>query len=474
MSRPPVSPEVLPGGHGSKAARAPESAAPRLVTGISFRAFPAREISERVTRPDGALAAVNRQYRILETLRHAANQLVVHRPLPELFEELLDLLFAAVPAERGAVLLREGTSSNVVLRAQRSRGGAPPLSVSRTVARRVLEERVTLALGDVARDPAFSNSESLALGRVRSALCAPLWFAHEDGEQVVGVVYLDTTGDAFAFDEDDVGLVTVIANIAATKIHTAQLLAEQFQKRRLEHEMRLAAEVQARLLPEGAPQLDGWGLGVVSRPCHAVGGDYFDWELSSDGLRITVADVAGKGASAALLMAAVRALVRAHWAESDLAAAALRIDRSVRDSVPDGRYATAFLGRLDPTTGCLIYVNAGHPAPLLVRSKGSVEPLQVGGLPFGLTEGRPYQSGLVRVERGDTLLVFSDGVTEACDVAGAEFGAERLVALARHGSELDAGAMARRIGVELDAYPDGAGTVDDRTLLVLRRHSARG
>ena len=120
--------------------------------------------------------------------------------MEKLFEEMLDLLFAAVPAERGAVLLREGTSTNVVLRAVRSRDGAPPLAVSRTVSRRVLEERVTLVLGDVERDPAFSHSETLVLGRVRSALCAPLWFAHEGGEQVVGVVYLDTTGGAFAFD----------------------------------------------------------------------------------------------------------------------------------------------------------------------------------------------------------------------------------------------------------------------------------
>src|SRR5262245_54628391 len=464
---------MAPPSQTSQANPATRPSPPRLVPGLSLRAFPAREISERLIRPDGALAAITRQYRILSALRDAANQLVVHRPLSELFETLLDLLFAAVPAERGAVLLRDGTSSNVVLRAVRSRGGAPPLAVSRTVARRVLEERVTLVLGDVTRDPAFSTSDSLALGRVRSALCAPLWFSHEGGEQVVGVVYLDTTGSINAFDEDDVGLVTVIANIAATKIHTAQLLAEQGQKRRLEEEMRLAAEVQARLLPQAAPELLGFGLGVLSRPCHAVGGDYFDWELGPNGLRLAVADVAGKGAAAALLMAAVRALVRARWAEDDLALAARRIDHSVRDGVPEDRYATGFLGRFDPATRCLVYVNAGHPAPLLVRATGAVETLDAGGLPFGLAEARPYESGLVRIGRGDTLLVFSDGVTEACDATGTEFGAERLVALAREGAELDAADLARRIGAELEGFPGGVGTADDRTLLLLKSQDAR-
>jgi sigma-B regulation protein RsbU (phosphoserine phosphatase) len=208
----------------------------------------------------------------------------------------------------------------------------------------------------------------------------------------------------------------------------------------------------------------------VSRPCLAGGGYYFDWELGSDGLRLALADVAGKGASAALLTAAVRALVRARWGESDLALAAHRIDLSVRDSVPAGRYATALLGRIEPITGRLVYVNAGHPAPLLVRASGVALPLDIGGLPFGLAAGRPYGSAQVRMERGDTLLVFSDGIIEA-DAEGVEFGAERLISLTRQSSGLDAAELARRIGAELDAHAGGVANVDDRTLLVVRRHS---
>jgi sigma-B regulation protein RsbU (phosphoserine phosphatase) len=272
-----------------------------------------------------------------------------------------------------------------------------------------------------------------------------------------------------AFDAEDVGLVTAIANIAAVKVQTAQLAREQAESRRLQEEIRLAAEVQSRLLPRAVPPLRGWSLGTMSRPCHSMGGDYFDWELAGDGLRLAFADVAGKGTAAALLMAAVRALVRAHWGERDLAKAAETVSRAVFDSVPEGRYATAFLARLDPVGGQLHYVNAGHQPPILVRRNGDVELLESQGFPLGLVEATAYQSGLTTLAPGDTLLVFSDGVCEAKDGRGAELGPAALVAHARQALGLDAAALAATIERAIDAHSQGTPADDDRTLLVLRR-----
>jgi serine phosphatase RsbU (regulator of sigma subunit) len=453
----------------------PENRAPHAVSAdsLNVRAFSARDIAERVTRPDEAMAALSRQYRILDTLRQAASQLVVHRPLPELFELLLDLLFAAVPAQRGAILLREQTPERLELRASRARGNAPFVPVSRAIATRVLEQGNALLLDDALRDPAFSSSESIIHGRVRSALCAPLWFADGEHDEVLGVVYLDTSSIVRAFDEEDLGLVTAIASVAAVKIHTARLQKESLDNRRLQEEVRLAAELQAGLLPQGTPALAGWSLGAASRPCHAMGGDYFDWQLGPDGaLRLALADVSGKGAAAALLMAAVRALVRSRWCEDDLARAAGGISRSVYENVPASRYATAFLARLDPTSGVLRYVNAGHQPPVLVRAGGRVETLASGGFPLGLVEDAAYQGGATRLGPGDTLLVFSDGISEARDVHGAELGVERLVTLARAGRGLDAGTLAARIEEAVEAYSAGAPADDDRTLVVLTRAPA--
>jgi phosphoserine phosphatase RsbU/P len=233
--------------------------------------------------------------------------------------------------------------------------------------------------------------------------------------------------------------------------------------------VRLAAEVQAQLLPQTTPELPGWSLGASSRPCHAMGGDYFDWELGPGGLRLALADVSGKGAPAALLMAAVRALVRARWGEVDLAAAATHISRAVFDNVPASRYATAFLARLDPRRGRLLYVNAGHQPPLLLRAGGGVETLGSGGFPLGLIETAHYQTGEAFLAPGDALLIFSDGVNEARDAEGREIGGERLVELARAERGADARTIARRLARAIEEFSAGAPIDDDRTLMVLQR-----
>jgi serine phosphatase RsbU (regulator of sigma subunit) len=431
------------------------------------RAFSAREISDVVTRGAREGLALARQNQILDTLRTATKQLVVHRPLPELFELLLDLLFAAVPAERGAILLLEGETP--VIKASRSRAGRPLESVSRSIARRVLDEGVALLLPNALDDPQFGDAESVVLSQVRSALCAPLWTEKDDCDSVLGLVYLDTHRLTDAFDEDDLGLVTALANVAAVKIQNAYLLEDRMERRRLEEQMRLAAQVQASLLPDAPPELPGYSLAGSNRPCHAVGGDYYDWGLAPDGLRFALGDVAGKGAAAALMMTALRATIRAHSREPDPTLMARRVNGSVCESVPPARYATAFLARLEPASGRLTYVNAGHNPPLLVRADGSIETLDRGGLAFGLFGWASYDAGEVELQPGDALVAFSDGVSETASPEGEEFGPERIGEIARRGRRVEAGGIELAIRLELDAFSEGRHPADDRTLLVLKR-----
>jgi serine phosphatase RsbU (regulator of sigma subunit) len=343
------------------------------------------------------------------------------------------------------------------------------VAVSRAIADRVMEQGQALLLDDAMRHPAFSSAESIISGGVRSALCAPLWFASGEKDEVVGLVYLDSSSLVDAFDEEDLGLVTAIASVAAVKIHTTRLLRESRDNRRLQEEVRLAAEMQGDLLPQTTPLLAGWSLAGGSRPCRAMGGDYYDWALGADGLRLVLADVSGKGAAAAVLMAAVRALVRSRWAEADLARASRLISRAVFDNVPASRYATAFLARLDPPAGRLRFVNAGHQPALLVRADGTAQALASSGVPLGLMETAAYTAEDATLGPGDTLLVYSDGVSETCDAAGHELGVERLVDLVRGSQDLDAAGVVRRIEQALDEFSGGAPADDDRTLLVLKR-----
>jgi len=436
---------------------------------LRVREFSARDLSKRLTRCDAVVEALARQYRILDTLREAANQLVVQRPLPELFERLLDLLFAAVPAQRGAILLRADGPRRLELRASRSRTGMPFVSVSRSIASRVLDDGHALLLDDAMRDPAFSGAESIFSFSVRSALCAPMWLPGANGDEVIGLVYLDSNSLVEAFDEDDLGLVTAIASVAAVKMHTARLLEESRGNRRLQEEVRLAAEMQADLLPQATPSLPGWSLAGGTRPCLAMGGDYYDWQLGTDGLRLVLADVSGKGAAAAVLMAAVRALVRSRWADADLARACRLISRAVFDNVPASRYATAFLARLDPPTGRLRFVNAGHQPALIVRADGSAQALASSGVPLGLMETANYTAAEVTLGPDDTLLVYSDGICEAGDASGTELGVDGLAAILRDGRDLDAPALLHRVERAVEAHSSGAVIEDDRTLLVLKR-----
>ncbi len=437
------------------------------------RIFSARELSDIKTKPSIDPEELQRQNRVLEVLSQAARSLLAHRPLPDLFEDVLNLLFAAVPCERGAILLLEGTPPEPTVKASRSRGGQPLLAkVSRSIARRVLERRETMLLPNLMEDTAFSTQDSILSTGIRSALCAPLWFtsASADQDAVIGLVYLDSLAMNRPFSEEDARIVTALANVAAAKIENVRLLEESMEKRRLEEDMRVAAEIQRGLLPDGAPVVAGYGVVGSNRPCRTVGGDYYDFSLSDGRLLMALGDVSGKGTGAALLMTVLRAAVRGHWADESVAEAVARINSTVCQNVTAGKYITFFLARLEPGSGRVDYVNAGHNPPLLIRGDGTIETLNEGGMVLGLFDSMPYGEGIAELRTGDTLLIFSDGVTETWSAKGDEFGDQRLGEVAVRGRGLDAANLQTEILRELEVFEAGTKATDDRTLIVLKRY----
>jgi serine phosphatase RsbU (regulator of sigma subunit)/pSer/pThr/pTyr-binding forkhead associated (FHA) protein len=435
------------------------------------RVFSVKELSAINTRPAVDPAELQRQNRVLAILSKAASELVVHRPLGELFDLVLELLLEAVAAERGAILILEGGLPHPVIKASRSRTGDPLVRVSRSIARRAIEERVSFLLPNVLEDVRFKSEDSILASGIRTAMCAPLWFtaAGEGRDQVIGLVYVDSLQQAHAFTEDDLRVLTALANVAAAKIENVRLLEESLEKRRLEEDMRMAAEIQTGLLPRDAPHLPGWDLAGCNRPCRTVGGDYYDFAIENGRLLLALGDVSGKGTGAALLMTVLRAAVRGHWTEPRLSEGVARINRTVCQNVPSSKYVTFFLASLDPATGRLDYVNAGHNPPLLVRAGGEVEKLTEGGLVLGMFDTYGYDGGTVEMRRGDTLVVYSDGVTETWDPGGEEFGEERLVALAVRERALGAEELQDAIIREIERFEEGARATDDRTLVVLKR-----
>jgi phosphoserine phosphatase RsbU/P len=436
------------------------------------RVFSVRELSDINTKPAIDPAELQRQNRVLAILSKAASELVVHRPLKELFDLVLDLLFEAVPAERGAILLLGGTPPILQVTASRSRKGETLTRVSRSIARRVMEDRVSLLLPNIMQDARFRAEQSILSSGIRSAMCAPLWFnpGGSGPDMVLGLVYLDSLQHAHSFGEEDLRILTALANVAAAKIENVRLLEESLEKRRLEDDMRMAAEIQTGLLPREAPKVNGYGLVGSNHPSRTVGGDYYDFVVEEGRLLLALGDVSGKGTGAALLMTVLRAAVRGHWTEPRLADAVTRINRTVCQNVPTNKYVTFFMAALLPETGSLSYVNAGHNPPLLIRADGQVEKLQEGGMVLGLFESVPYADGLVELRRGDTLLVYSDGVTETWNPDGDEFGEEGLLEMALRGRGLDAATLQDEILRGLDRFAEGAKATDDRTLIVLKRY----
>jgi serine phosphatase RsbU (regulator of sigma subunit)/pSer/pThr/pTyr-binding forkhead associated (FHA) protein len=436
------------------------------------RVFSARELSDINTQPAIDAQELARQNRVLAAVSTATRELLAHKPLSELFERILDLLFEAISAERGAILLLEEDVGRPTIRAARSRAGRSITHVSRAISRKVLNEKVSLLLPRILEDKEFNPSESILSSGIRSAMCAPLWYSSSAGgqEAVIGLVYLDTLEKTHSFGEEDLRILTALANVAAAKIENTRLLEEMLEKRRLEADIRLAAETQQGLLPKEAPAVPGYGLVGINQPCRTVGGDYYDFDYSDGRLLLALGDVAGKGMSAALIMTVLRAAVRDYWAAGAPGETVARLNRTVCQNVPDNKYVTFFLASLDPESGRITYVNAGHNPPLLVRAAGQVEPLAQGGTVLGMFDPLTYTEGVAEMRPGDTLLIYSDGISETFDPDGEEFGERGLAGVALRSRGLDAAALQGEILRELERFSAGEKASDDRTLIVLKRY----
>ncbi len=275
-------------------------------------------------------------------------------------------------------------------------------------------------------------------------------------------------GRVLDFTPTDARLLSLFANQAAGAIETARLHKDAIEKERFERELELAAAIQRELLPRVLPEVPGLEIAARNVPTRQVGGDYFDFfPLSQGRLGFIVADVSGKGVPAALLVSTVHAAVHLQIDEAKTVADLIgRIDRHLQRYAATRKFLTCFFGLLEPDTGRLRYVSAGHNPALLRRASGEMEQVRATGVPLGMFPNSSWKEESLVMGRGDLLCVYSDGITEALDAADEEFGLERL------GRLLGADPPARICGEIFDAVRAFAAEVpqyDDQTLLLLRR-----
>ena len=241
------------------------------------------------------------------------------------------------------------------------------------------------------------------------------------------------------------------------------------EARRPEHELQLARRVMQGLLPAATPTLDGFDIATFHESSNDVGGDYYDFiPLGSERWGLVIADVEGNGMAAALLVSAIRAsLISLAGLELALRAIFRRANRFFCHSTQNGRYVTVFYAVLDVPQRRLIYVNAGHLPAILVRADGTIERLEEGGLPLGLFEDPRYYEGFARLETGDTLALYTDGITEAVNRSDEPYGLERFCQTLRNARAGTSAEMCRSVVDDVRRFAADQ-VVDDETLVVLK------
>src|SRR5579884_1380346 len=399
--------------------------------------------------------------RVIQSLIRAGQELAAHRPLDQLFTLILDLALSAVEAKRGVILTLEG--SELLVRASKGDG----FSISTAVRDRVLREKRSQMVSDAQADAALRGQKSIVTHRVRSMMAAPL----QAGDRVIGLIYVDNGAVIRPFSVEDLDLLTVMANVAAIRIENARLAAVEEAEKLMLSELAQASEIQQGLLPTEAPICPGYDLAGFNLPCRTVGGDYYDFLPYRDGrLGLVVADVSGKGLPAALMMSSLQARVQMLLETNPDPAPALRtLNRNLAERCPLGRFITLFYGLLNPSTGALTYANAGHNHPVLIRRSGEIEYLTAEGMIMGLLPSVTYQSKESMLESGDLLALYSDGVTEARNAAGEEFGEERLAEFLLQRRSQACPDTVKALLEYVRAWHGDATLTDDFTVVLLRR-----
>ena len=384
------------------------------------------------------------------------------KSLPELFQLILDLSIEAVGAERGILMTLEN-NGELVTRA--AKGSA--FRISATVRDRVVKTQLSVLVRDTMLDEAFRERQSIIGQSVRTLMAAPL----QTKERTIGLIYVDSPSLTRVFKEDDLNLLTVMANTAAIRIEHERLAEIEHQERMMAHELEQAAEIQQRFLPAQAPFVQGLDLAGHNAPCRTVGGDYYDFFPYENGrAAMVLGDVSGKGMPASLLMMSLQARVQVLIEEPEnLGAVLTRLNRLTAINCPSNRFITFFMCVLDGSTGDLVFANAGHNPPLLMRATGEAEWLEASGCVLGVLPMMKYDESRTCLDAGDVLVVFSDGVTDALNPQGEEFGEQRLSeAVRKHRGESSA-AILEGVNQAIANWAAGTPLPDDLTLLVARR-----
>lgn len=392
--------------------------------------------------------------------------------LDEVLPKILDSLFRVfLQADRGFVVLLDPANGRLAPKAVKHRRDDSDETprISRTIMNEVMNKKEAVLSADAATDGRFDSSQSIAEFRIRSMMCAPLV---DSTGRALGAIQIDTLDKASRFQQDDLEVLASVASQAAIAIENAQLHEKQLGQLAMQRDLELAHKVQQGFLPGAPPTVEGYDFFDYYKAASHVGGDYFDYiSLSDQRLGIVLADVSGKGISAALLTAKLSSEARFCLAsEADLATAVNRLNAAFCAAGWEDRFVTVIIGVLDPRANELTLVNGGHMAPYLRHRDGTVEPIgeESSGVPLGVSEDFEYEQFTIPLAPGDCLTLFTDGFSEAMNAAGELYGLERLQ---EHLKAPDVGVdkLGGALLEDVKSFVDGHAQSDDMCLVCFGR-----
>lgn len=350
--------------------------------------------------------------------------------LDELFGKILTSLFKIFPqADRALVILQDENDNLIPKAIKHRRGKVDDVQFSRTVVRKALEEKMAILSADAAKDERFDMSQSITDFNIRSIMCVPLL---AQDKTPLGVLQVDTANQASRFDADDLQILNSVATQASMSVENAKMHSQILEQERAKRELGFAKEVQQGFLPRSMPKVPGYKFWAFYEAAGEVGGDYYDFVRLPDGkLAAILGDVSGKGVTAALIMAKASSdtKVALLTAGGDIGHAMFEINNAVTESTPDDKFITMVICVIDPKTHTMQIVNAGHMSPMIRRADGTVEePTSSAqtGLPCGILEDYTYSAIETKLNPGEQVVLFSDGISEAMNAKNEDYGIGRL------------------------------------------------
>lgn len=407
---------------------------------------------------------------IFNAISEIGKMLVVPGQDRDMFNKSLKSLQDVIPLERAAIFLMNELEGDICVSSGSisTTDDSGSFCISRTILRELLNNKTAILIGDSQAESKYAEQQSIIMAGIKSAIAVPLY----DEGQVFGILYADTTNPAHRYTENHLRIIATFGNMLAAKMANNSLLKERREKERLESELAAASEIQKQLLPKSLPSFEKYSLYAYQSQCIQVGGDLYDIsKLDDENILIMLADVSGKGMGAALLASNILAALRTLYNSKnfDMLESIRAVSEQLLHFSRMGDFATLFLAVLNPASGSIRYLNAGHNPPVLIRSDGSIKYLEASGVPIGIMDSAEWKVEKEEINTGEILFIFTDGIPEANNQEGEMFGDDRLVNFIIEKRNCSPETLGNSVIGEIDKFTGDFPKSDDITLIALRR-----